>query len=75
MRGTMRLVMLLALFGSLTAAPAQAKTFTWAFNGGALTMDPHASNNTFTNAFVHNVYEGLTRHNYEIKIEPALATS
>ena len=71
----MRLAMFLALFGCLTAAPAWAKTFTWAFNGDALTMDPHASNNTFTNAFVNNVYEGLTRHNYEIKIEPALATS
>ncbi len=55
--------------------PAAAKTFTWAFNGDALTMDPHASNNTFTNAFVNYIYEGLTRHNYEIKIEPALATS
>jgi len=38
-----------------------------------MTLDPHASNNTFTNAFVNNIYEGLTRHNAKIEIEPALA--
>lgn len=75
MRRLVRLGTLLLLTLGIMASPAAAKTFTWAFNGDALTMDPHASNNTFTNAFVNNVYEGLTRHNAEIKIEPALATS
>jgi peptide/nickel transport system substrate-binding protein len=57
----------------LVAQPVQAKSFTWAFNADILTLDPHASNNTFTNAFNNNIYEGLTRHNARIEIEPALA--
>ena len=75
MRTMWRFGILMLLIIGLAASPAAAKTFTWAFNGDALTMDPHASNNTFTNAFANFIYEGLTRHNYEIKIEPALATS
>ena len=75
MRTMWRFGILMLLIIGLAASPAAAKTFTWAFNGDALTMDPHASNNTFTNAFANYIYEGLTRHNYEIKIEPALATS
>jgi peptide/nickel transport system substrate-binding protein len=59
--------------GMLAAGPVQAKSFTWAFNADILTLDPHASNNTFTNAFANNIYEGLTRHNAKIEIEPALA--
>jgi len=61
--------------GLLAAAPspAAAKSFTWAFSSDILTLDPHASNNTFTNAFANNIYEGLTRHNARIEIEPALA--
>lgn len=57
----------------LFALPAQAKDFTWSFNGDVLTLDPHSSNNSFTNAFDNNIYEGLTRHNERIEIEPALA--
>ena len=39
-------------------APAlQAKTFTWTASADALSMDPHATNNSFTNAFVGNIYE------------------
>jgi peptide/nickel transport system substrate-binding protein len=56
-----------------SAAPATAKSFTWSFNADILTLDPHSSNNTFTNAFANNIYEGLTRHNDRIEIEPALA--
>jgi peptide/nickel transport system substrate-binding protein len=63
-----------ATFAALLAsAPLQAKTFTWSFNADILTLDPHSSNNTFTNAFANNIYEGLTRHNDRIEIEPALA--
>ncbi|WP_232818517.1 ABC transporter substrate-binding protein [Elioraea thermophila] len=58
---------------ALAAGPAAAKSFAWAFNADVLTLDPHASNNTFTNAFLNNVYEGLTRHNAKLEIEPALA--
>ena len=62
-----------ALAAMLAAGPVSARSFTWAFSSDVLTLDPHASNNTFTNAFVNNIYEGLTRHNARIEIEPALA--
>jgi hypothetical protein len=63
------------LLAALAAPPAAAKSFTWAFNADVLTLDPHASNNTFTNTFLGNVYEALVRHNDRIEIEPALAES
>ena len=50
------------LAAALPVAPgAQAKNFTWAFNADVLTLDPHSSNNTFTNTFMGNVYEALVR--------------
>ncbi len=72
----MRRLALAALLGGLSlAGPAAAKSFTWAFNADVLTLDPHSSNNTFTNTFMGNVYEALVRHNDRIEIEPALAES
>jgi peptide/nickel transport system substrate-binding protein len=53
----------------------QGRPFTWSFNSDVLTLDPHSSNHTFTNAFLGNVYETLVRHNDKIEIEPALAES
>ncbi|MFQ3622229.1 MAG: ABC transporter substrate-binding protein [Acetobacteraceae bacterium] len=69
----MRMIGAAMVAASLAAAPALGKGFSWSFNADVLTLDPHASNNTFTNAFVNNVYEGLTRHNARLEIEPALA--
>ena len=60
------------LFG---AAAAEAKTFTWTASLDALSMDPYSTNNSFTTAFVNNIYEGLARFNEELKVEPALAES
>jgi peptide/nickel transport system substrate-binding protein len=59
--------------GTAIAQPAAARNFTWAYNADVLTLDPHSSNNTFTNTFLGNVYEALVRHNDRIEIEPALA--
>ena len=69
----MRLLAAAACAALFAAFPLQAKTFVWSFNGDIQTLDPHSSNNTFTNAFINNIYEGLTRHNDRIEIEPALA--
>ncbi|WP_019013657.1 ABC transporter substrate-binding protein [Elioraea tepidiphila] len=69
----MRILAVAALAAAVAFGPAEAKTFTWSFNSDALTLDPHSSNNTFTNAFINNIYEGLTRHNAKLEIEPALA--
>ena len=69
----MRLAAGLLCAALLAVPPALAKPFTWAFGGDVLTLDPHASNNTFTNAFLGNVYETLVRHNERLELEPALA--
>jgi peptide/nickel transport system substrate-binding protein len=69
----MRVLAVAACAALLAAAPLQAKNFTWSFNSDVITLDPHSSNNTFTNAFIGNIYEGLTRFNEKIEIEPALA--
>lgn len=71
----MRLIPAAAAALMIAAAPAAlAKSFTWSFSSDILTLDPHASNNTFTNAFLDNVYETLVRHNQQLELEPALAT-
>jgi len=57
------------------AAPngAYAQTFKWAFQGDAITMDPHSTTEFITVGLLANVYEGLVRRDREMKIEPALA--
>ncbi|WP_203071814.1 ABC transporter substrate-binding protein [Falsiroseomonas ponticola] len=71
----MRHLALAALLALGSVPAAEARNFTWAFNADVLTLDPHSSNNTFTNTFMGNVYEALVRHNDRIEIEPALAES
>ena len=53
---------------------AHAQTFQWAFQGDAITMDPHSTTEFTTVGLLANVYEGLVRRDREMKIEPALAT-
>ena len=53
-----KLVRLLAL--ALAAAPAHAKTFRYADQGDALSMDPHMFNEAVQLSFTGNMYEGLT---------------
>lgn len=70
------LVALIAGLGLQTGmAQAPAQSLTWSANLDALSMDPHSTNNSFTNAFVSNIYEALVRFNDKLQIEPALATS
>jgi len=63
------------LAAGLAMAQAEARSLNWSFSTDILTLDPYAHNNTFTQAFLNNVYEGLTRHNQKLEIEPALAES
>jgi peptide/nickel transport system substrate-binding protein len=69
----LRLVAAIVL--SVAGIAANARTLTWAASADALTMDPHATNNSFTTAFVSNVYETLVRFDDKLRIEPALAES
>ena len=65
----------LALSMGLGSSALQAKAFTWTASADALSMDPYSTNNSFTTAFMGNIYEGLARFNEQLKIEPALAES
>lgn len=72
-----RLAPALALSALLLAPPLQAgaKTLTWSFSSDILTLDPHTSRVTFTNAFLANIYETLVRFDDKLALQPALATS
>jgi peptide/nickel transport system substrate-binding protein len=59
----------------LSADPAAAKTFRYAFQGDLNSLDPYTLNETFTLGALANVYEGLTRRDENLKIQPALAES
>src|SRR5215831_19669578 len=52
---------------------AEAKTFRWANDGDANSMDPYARLETFLLAFDMSMYEPLLRRNREMKLEPGLA--
>ena len=56
------------------AAPTEAKTFRWANDGDANSMDPYARQETFLLLFDMSMYEPLVRRNREMKLEPGLAT-
>lgn len=58
----------------LAGAPvAEAKTFKYAFQGDAGTMDPHGLFETPTIAFLSNIYETLVFKDGDLKIIPGLA--
>jgi peptide/nickel transport system substrate-binding protein len=60
---------------ALAAGGADAKTFRWSSQGDIVTMDPHAQNEGFTNAFLDSIYETLVTRGKELKVEACLATS
>ncbi|TAD89573.1 MAG: ABC transporter substrate-binding protein [Alphaproteobacteria bacterium] len=57
------------------AGPVDARTFRWANDLDANSLDPHSRNVTFQLTFLENVYEGLVRRGPDLKLEPSLATS
>jgi peptide/nickel transport system substrate-binding protein len=60
-----------ATFG--VASAAQAETLKFAFQGTLNALDPYSLNETFTLSALGNTYEGLTRRNADLQIEPGLA--
>jgi peptide/nickel transport system substrate-binding protein len=54
-------------------APADAKTLRFSSQGDITTIDPHANNEGFTNAWLDNIYEPLVTRGKDLKIEPCLA--
>jgi peptide/nickel transport system substrate-binding protein len=64
-----------AVFGStLVAAPAAAKTFKYANQGDALSMDPHSLNESLQLNFTAHIYEPLVGRGKKLELVPALAT-
>ena len=74
MRKTLMAAAMAAVLAGAFAAPAaEAKTFRWAFQGDAQSLDPYSLNETFTLGLLGNVYEGLIRRDENLQIQPALA--
>ena len=63
----------LALALCAAAAPVQAKTLKWAFQGDLMSLDPYSLNETFLQGMLGNVYEGLVRRDANLKMQPCLA--
>lgn len=65
----------LLLSATAATAPVHATEFKWAAQGEAQTLDPHATTEFQTMAFIGNIYEPLVRRNKDLGLEPALAES
>jgi peptide/nickel transport system substrate-binding protein len=64
-----------AVMAPLACVHAQGKTFKWANQGDALSMDPHSLNESLQLSTMANVYEPLVGLNKKLELTPALATS
>jgi len=64
---------LLVAFLSLLALGYAEKTFVVAYQGGAVTLDPHMRNETTTLAWQHHIFETPFFYNPEGKVVPVLA--
>lgn len=62
-----------ALLG-LGLSAASAETLRYGTAADIYGFDPHSVTDSFTNIFMHHIYEPLVRYNAELDIEPALAT-
>src|SRR5256885_17218170 len=63
-----------AILVLVTMVTAEAKTFRWANDGDANSMDPYARQETFLLLMDMSFYEPLIRRSREMKLEPGLAT-
>lgn len=59
----------------LACVPAEAQTLRWAAPGDAVSFDPNAQLDSFTQNIQLMVYDTLVRRNRQLQIEPGLATS
>ncbi len=63
-----------ALAACVLALPASAKSFRFANQGDALSMDPHSLNESLQLNFTGNIYEPLVGRGKKLELVPALAT-
>lgn len=59
----------------LLSVPVEAQTLRWAAPGDAVSFDPNAQLDSFTQNIQLMVYDTLVRRNRQLQIEPGLATS
>jgi peptide/nickel transport system substrate-binding protein len=64
-----------ALALAFAAGPAESATLRYSSQGDIVTIDPHAQNEGFTNAFLDGIYEPLVTRGKDLKVEPSLALS
>ncbi|WP_149537832.1 ABC transporter substrate-binding protein [Siccirubricoccus phaeus] len=70
----LRIALLLAM-AALAPLPGWGREFRFAFQSDVASLDPHFFDHAFTTGFLGNVYEGLTRWDDQLQVEPALATA
>lgn len=70
-----RLLAIAAALSVLTSLPATAQTLRWSAAGDAVSFDPNAQLDSFTQNIQLMVYDPLVRRDRDLKIVPALATS
>ncbi len=75
MRGIVRRGAAVLVAVCLIGSAADAKSLRWARSGDALTLDPHAQNESPTHNLMHLFYEPLVLRDIKGKLEPALALS
>lgn len=64
-----------AAAAALCVVSADARTLKWARSGDALTLDPHAQNESPTHNFNHHIYEPLVIRSDKGELIPTLAVS
>jgi peptide/nickel transport system substrate-binding protein len=73
---TANVIRAVLLCAALAGAPhIDAKTLRYSSQGDIVTIDPHAQNEGFTNAYLDNIYEPLVTRGKDLKVEPCLALS
>src|SRR6266508_2377541 len=76
MRRTLKALLAAAIVAVAFGAPAAlAVTFRFADQGDALSMDPHALNESLQLSIMGNVYEPLVGRGKKLELVPILATS
>jgi peptide/nickel transport system substrate-binding protein len=74
MRTLLRVVAALVLAAAVASGTVHAKTFTYANQGDALSMDPHMFNEALLLNFTGNLYEALVGRGRKLQLQPELAT-
>ena len=71
----MKIWTIVAAAALIACNPAGAKTLRWAAQADSSTVDPHAQNESFTNAINGLVYEYLVSYDKAVNLTPQLAES